>query len=72
MDGCTVRLLVGHLSATLFFPTNVSSLIHVPKQNYSKAIHLSKDIQKERKKERKKEEEEEEKTKNRTSGLPFS
>ncbi len=51
MDGCTVRLLVVPLSATLFSPTNVSSLIHIPKQNHSKAIHLSKDNQ-ERKKER--------------------
>ncbi len=54
MDGCTVRVLVLLLSATLFFPTNVSSLIHVPKQNHSKAINLSKNNQKERKKERQK------------------
>ncbi len=33
-----------------FFP-HQCVLIHVPKQNHSKAIHLSKDNQKERKKE---------------------
>ncbi len=34
-----------------FFPTNVSSLIHVSKQNHSEAIHLSKDNQKRKKEE---------------------
>ncbi len=45
----TVRVLVLPLSVT-FFPTNVSSLIHVSKQNRSKAIHLLKDKQKEKNK----------------------
>ncbi len=56
MDGCSVLWgMESSLSACLINPTNVSSLIHISKQNHSEAIHLPKEIRKkERKKERKK------------------
>ncbi len=56
MDGCSVLWgMESSLSACLINPTNVSSLIHISKQNHSEAIHLPNEIRKkERKKERKK------------------
>ncbi len=63
MDGCTVRVLVIPLSAAPPPPTNMSSLIHVSKENHSEAIHplcLSKDHWEKKKM-----------TQNRTFGLAF-